>query len=456
MAKPVISGKLLLLSACSLVLCGWDFPAVSAGGDAEPQLSELREQVQALQDRLAGLEDAISAPTTEEVDRVVARVWRDAESRSLLLAAEGFTGGFDKGKFVIRSADGSFSFRPGFHLQVRHITNYNDDPDQDDWEKGFEIRRMRLRFDGNLCSPDLTYNFLTETMRTSGEPVLLDAWVQYRFAEKFFVRIGQYKDGAYSEENVPDFKISAVERSMVNALIGGAQIDRVQGVMLGYDDKEHFRATLVLHDGLNSKNTDFRYKQGGSTLLPGGNNFGVSGRVEWSVVGGFDGADSYSALGTEKDLLLLGAGANWTQSGDSNLLLHTVDGRFENDAGLSLILAYYGLWRDIAAGTDSLPEGNTYDWGLMAQASWVFEEKWEVFGRYSVTFLDEDLTLSDSQTDLCELTAGFSHFFCDYNARLTIDVNWLPNGVPSNLSSLGYTTGDDDQIVLRAQFQIAM
>jgi len=54
------------------------------------------------------------------------RVLRDADRRSQLLQAEGFTAGYNNGKFIIQSADGNFLLHPWLQFQFRSTTNARD------------------------------------------------------------------------------------------------------------------------------------------------------------------------------------------------------------------------------------------------------------------------------------------------------------------------------------------
>ncbi len=70
------------------------------------------------------------------------------------------TGGYDDGKFILRARDGSFSLSPGAQLQFRYIANSRDDDAAgDDFEDGFDVRRAKFSFAGNVINKDTTYNF---------------------------------------------------------------------------------------------------------------------------------------------------------------------------------------------------------------------------------------------------------------------------------------------------------
>jgi outer membrane murein-binding lipoprotein Lpp len=422
----------------------------------EPTKEQLAEQIQKLEARIAQLETAQNQPSSAVVDATMQRVLEDAHRRSQLLAdGTGFTAGYDKNRFFLRSDDGNFLLMPAFVFQVRHNTNYRAD-DGGDTQNGFEIRRMRIIFEGNAVSPDLTYKFQWESRNTDGGVFLQDAWARYKFAQQWRIEVGQFKDTAYHEENVPDQFTLSADRSFINALIGGGNIDRVQGAMLMYDDADKVRANFVLHDGYNSKNTDFTDAGGGSAFVGvRDTNFGVSGRAEYLVNGTWKQYDDFSALGNTQDLLVVGAGANFSQGGDDEVLFHTADIQYENANGLGAYGALMGMWRDIGADS-TIPAGSYYDWGAQVQAGYLIRPKVELFGRYEFIDVDADALVIDTSSTLHEFTVGANYFMHAHAVKFTVDLNYLPNGSPASLPGLGILDSEDDQVVLRFQAQLVL
>jgi hypothetical protein len=258
----------------------------------------------------------------------------------------------------------------------------------------------------------------------------------------------------------------AVERSALNALIGGAITDRVQGVSISYDNAKPLRGQVVLHDGGNSKDTPFTdTAQNGNTGLPTTvfgpqvEQYGVTGRVEYFAFGTPKQYEDYTALGNTQDLLVFGAGADFTQGGGNSAIFHTVDVQYENASGLGLYGEYMALSRDIATGTaTTVPIGNYYDYGFLVQAGYMVAPKWEVFGRADWTRLDAASFASNRVTtknEVYELTVGVNYYLYKHNAKITVDLNYLPNGSP-DLPGLGYLATDDNSFVLRTQLQLAL
>ena len=75
----------------------------------------------------------------------------------------------------------------------------------------------------------------------------------------------------------------------------------------------------------------------------------------------------------------------------------------------------------------------------------------EIFGRWDCTFLDEDLLTSGADDTLNEFTLGANYFLYGHNAKLTVDISYLPEGSPVNASGIGALATDEDEFILRAQ-----
>src|SRR3954470_24111386 len=248
------------------------------------ELQALREQVRQLEQRQAKQEDKVSA---KEVDQAVADVIADADKRSQLLQAQGFTAGYSKGKFLIQSEDGNFVLNPNLWFQFRYVANYREEDAANEVdggatsEHGFEVRRAIMVLDGNAFTPNLKYRFRVNTNRTNGNVFLEDAYVSYKFNDAWGVKLGQYKDPTFHEELMSDVRQMAAERSLINFTLGGGNTDRVQGVALYYDrGPDHpFRAEVGYTDGVNSKNTNFVDAGGTAFYGQASPDFGAYGRA---------------------------------------------------------------------------------------------------------------------------------------------------------------------------------
>jgi hypothetical protein len=396
---------------------------------AEPTASELREQIEALQSKVAKIEAKEASAAQSQA--TIATVLNDAERRSQLLQSGGMTGGFDGKEFFLGSADGKFKLVPYFQLQFRGVTNYADEAQADgdaSTVQGFELRRTKFGIKGNAFSKELKYDINWAFSRSSGTPTLEKAFVEYKFADEMSIRAGQWKENVFHEESVSSSRQMAADRSLVNEVLGGGQTDYVQGISLLYGN-DTINAEISLTDGANSDNTNFNDTADA--------NYGVSGRVEYKFFGDWKSYQDFTSMKNKEDLLVVGGGFDYTEGGSDKRVFHSFDAQYE--AGqLALYGAYYGVWAEDGDDDD-------YLWGAMAQVAYLIDESWEVFGRYG--FIEED--------SINEITVGVNHYFFGHNAKITVDVVVLPDGSPSD-SGLGYVASDELQVVLRSQFQLAL
>src|SRR5439155_16021472 len=231
------------------------------------------------------------------------------------------------------------------------------------------------------------------------------------------------------EENVEDVELLAVDRSLVNQIIGGGVTNYVQGIALVWDDhKSPLRGEVSFHDGIDTGNTAFTNAGGGATdpdISGGKTNFGFSGRAEYAVMGSFKDYSTMTAMhsGEASDMLIVGAGFDVTQGGDTDAFFHTVDAEWKpaNIAGLAVYGAYLGAYTKDA--NTSSGNQDFYDWGFLVQAGYMLNREWEVFGRVDYTRLDSDRGAPED--DISEFTVGVNYYWHGQGAKITIDGNWL-------------------------------
>jgi hypothetical protein len=455
-----------------------------AASAAEPSQQELMDQLKSLQAKIERLEanqnQQQQAGNAKSQDATLDSVLKDAERRSQLMQAEGFTAGYSKGKFLIQDASGNFVMNPNFQFQIRHVTNFRDEDAADGGdeaiESGLEIRRMKIAFDGNVFTPDLVYKFQWASNRAGGALALEDAWIRYTFDKQrgLAFRAGQFKDPTLHEEIVSSKRQLAVDRSLLNEVLGGGQTDYIQGASIIWDDGAEglpLRAEVGYSDGINSDNTNFQ-DGGGSALLIGplaasgtgatavsavNPDWGAFARAEYLAFGNWKQYDDFTVMGNTEDLLVLGAGVSYTEAGEADLFIYTADAQYETGR-LGLYGAYVGTYGEPEGR--NVTSGGVNNWGFLVQAGYMLDQdgKWEVFGRYNLTNIDDNALAAGAEDSFSEITAGVNYYFKGHAAKFTLDVNWLPNGVPSNETGIGYIDpdGDEQQFAVRGQFQLLL
>ena len=455
------------------VIAGLGFSgAVANAQSAEPP--DLRKKVEALEEEVRQLrsERAISpAYSIRDVDAVVAAVQADANGRSVAIP-HGGSAGHELGKgFYIRSDDGNFTLYPDLFVQFRGIVNYREDGkrgSESTTESGFELRRAKIGFSGTAFSPDLTYRFLWQDAVTGGGLSLQYGYAQYVFAHgvaggDLAVRAGQFKNIVFKEEFTPDRAQLFAERSLANALLGGAALgSETQGVdvlLIGADNPVH--VDVLFDDGIRSSNTDFRDNQPvtvGTTTTNVATNFGVAGRVDYKIFGRWRDADDLTGTAGREDLLVVGGGVDFSQ-GDNNSTVHyTADVQYQLHRKLVLLAAVYGNEVDLRNTSGS---SSRSDWGVQVEAGYFITPALQAIARYSLVKFDGDFKTGGEDT-FHEISGGLNWFFgkdgeLGNRAKLTLDVNYLPNGSPS-VPGLDYLASPNkrDEVVIRTQLQFSL
>src|SRR5688572_15439508 len=238
-------------------------------GSSDPSREQIMKELAALREKVARLEAAQQNQQAKldatDVRATVQEVIRDADRRSQLLQAQGFTAGWSNGKFLIQSENGDFVLNPYFWTQMRAVANYREEDAANEidgdatTDSGLELRWMKFGVEGRLWEK-LDYRFQWNTLRNGGNLTLDDAWVSYPLNDDWRVKAGQFRERTHHEEFTEEIRQLAIDRSLVNLVLGGGNIDRVQGVALtfaGDDGKSPLRAEVGLTDGPNSDNTNF-------------------------------------------------------------------------------------------------------------------------------------------------------------------------------------------------------
>jgi len=188
---------------------------ISAVASAQDQSAEIASTIAALKRELATLRGDATPWLTEEraaeIRAVVQDVLADAELRDSLQGASA-TSGYNGG-FFLSSADGNFSMKINVLEQIRYTF---DDNEQDSGAiggggkaspagavatgqtYGFENKRTRLTFGGNMVDTTWTYKLgyylaYSNSVEDFGANQLSDAYVQKDFECGASMTIGQFK-----------------------------------------------------------------------------------------------------------------------------------------------------------------------------------------------------------------------------------------------------------------------
>ena len=431
--------------------------AVSSASGADPATDQaLDEKINGLLSQVQQLksEQAAIRQQQQEQERqsVLQQTLTDADRHSQLLDLQGITAGYEDGRFLLRSEDGNFLLHPWLQLQFRSTTDYREDGKlkgkEDDAQTGFEVRRLKFGVDGNLFSPDLTYLFQFAVDRHTGAVGLEMAWVKYHFDNTpFAVRAGQFKDPLDHEQLSASRYFPAIDRTLVDDVFANAE-GFVKGVSVIYDPGNIVRAEAAFTGGEKNVNTNFQ--QFPTAGIPA--DWGAAARVEYKAFGGWRDYEQITAYGIRRDTLVFGGGADYTETGHSDALLHVADVQYQNLQGWSLYAAYLGRY---TARSTTAKGADTYDPTARFQAAWAIDPHWEPYARYEYIKFDGREFAAHTKTTVHVVTAGLNYYLFGTSAKVSLDVSYLPNGSPVADDGFGILTDSGhNEVIGRGQIQV--
>lgn len=459
----------LALAVLSCVACASPQADGASSGQTDapvsPEVLELRERVAKLEGRITEMQAAdgerwLTEERAEDIRNIVTDVLSDADSRSSLQDS-GAVAGWEKGKgFFIRSSDGNYSLRIRGQMQFRWVWNHTEDGPVDDDRYGFETRRAKLWFSGNIIDPTWSYELELQSNRstggiTEGENV----WLSKDFGSGFKMKVGQFKAPFTREELIPATQLKAVERSLVNSKFGTGV---VQGVMGSYE-AEMWRVSAAVMDGYGSAS----YNTGGISGFDGEDQeFSGAARLEFLPIGAWKTVGNDTGFRGTETALLFGAAAAYQKSeygtgtngappdfnnNEADDFRATIDATFKTD-GFSIAAA--AVYRSLQTDDTVLAPVDRDQWGIVARAGFFVTDDIEIFGVYEWGELD-----TTGVSDLSTLTLGFTKYFDQHNLKWTNDIGYGFNTVASDWASASAgwradTAGEDGQIVFRSQFQL--
>ena len=393
------------------------FGAVETSNDTLAQIAELRAELASIKAQNGG-EQWLTEQRATQIRGIVQDVLADSETRQSLQAS-GATSGYNGG-FFIGSADGNNSLKINILEQIRFTYNNSTstntgakdtgtgDNDTSTW--GFENKRTRMTFSGNIVDSSWTYNVSTyfaydNNAEFAGE--LANAYVNKDFGNGFSVTAGQFQFQSGVEQGTDAGNLQFIERSTVSYLFG---LGYTLGMALNYAS-DQFRLTTTFNNGAFDANDSWG---------PGSPDTDASfgGRFEYKCAGTWaQFADQQSWRGEESGFLLGGGIANETNStaADDSVMTWTVDGTYEFGGG-NIAAAYFA--RDFGNAT---PDQT----GYTVSGGFFVSDDMELVARYEWASSDG----APSDQDWSAMTAGMNWYFSKNTAKLNTSVGYSFNGI---------------------------
>jgi len=432
---------------------------------AQDDLASIREEMTRLREENARLAEKVTRleahaaedggwlteERAQEIRAVVADALADSSARTSL-AADGATAGWDKSKgFFLASGDGNFSlvirgdgqFRWNYNARdIGAATAATGSPASTtaDDTYGFEWRRARLAFVGNVIDPSWTYDikFVNNRSATSGNTGYLDdAFVQKALDGGYTLRFGQFKVPFLREDQVSATAQLAVERSLVNEVFG---VSRSQGVAAGWSG-DSVRAEVSFTDALRANATAPTTGAGAAGGVATGQNTGFSqqttdyafaGRLEFKPAGDWKQFKDMQSFAGDSMGVLVGFGGYIEQVDAVAGTTATPDRIWAATADLSIefggaTVSVAAVYRDVLLqGAQAIRGGGSDDsleqWGAVAQAGWFAAADVELYARYE---------MGDTDTDKYRTAASAAAADGEGDSIVTVGANWWPAGVKS-------------------------
>ena len=426
--------------------------------DVAGQIAELRAEIAQLKQE--NNEGWLTEQRSAEIRGVVQDVLADADTRTSFQDSAA-TAGWKKG-FFLASPDGNFSLKVGGQLQVRYVLNSRKgntrlgpfNPPNTQW--GFENRRTKLSFSGNVFDKSWTYKIKGAFSRAGGNFFLEDGYVQKKLDGGLAIKVGQFKAPWMREELVSSSKQLTVERSIVNEYFNQGFS---QGIQLGYE-ADSFRAWAWAGDGIGSRGFGpARSNSQNTNWDRTATNYSFAGRAEYKISGDWSQFKDFSSKRGSNSGMMAGVSAV-TQRANQNLSadadgtkVYGITGDFTWDmSGASLFVS--GVWTNVDspnAGGDSNP------WGVTIQGGYFVTESVEAFVRYE--YMDYDPTLLTNVAKYDGFTVG-GNWFINSSVKFSADFSYNFASLAAGAfvaSSAGFRAdepGEDGQWAIRAQLQL--
>ena len=228
---PTILAGLLGPLAClgSAVATGTTQTDATATG-IQAEIDALRAEIDAMRSDAGGWTDDARR---EEIRGIVSDVLADADGR-VAFQDDSAIVGWKKG-FRLQSPDGNFLLKIGGQMQIRWTLNHANGytgGNENLW--GFENRRTKLVFEGNVVDPSWTYRVKGVFSRAGGVGLLEEAWGAKKLDNGVKIKVGrsapshERKALLYLLAERPDLRLR-LDGNRVNANQTPADLDMEDG-----------------------------------------------------------------------------------------------------------------------------------------------------------------------------------------------------------------------------------
>ncbi|HEY0744309.1 MAG TPA: porin [Chryseosolibacter sp.] len=334
---------------------------------------------------------------------------------------------FGKGLGII-APDSTFSLNLRFRIQNRFAFKTESGTDLNISEVEARVRRMRLRFDGFVHSPKLTYVLQLSFSRGDMDyeslnfpNVIRDAYVQYAVSKQLAVGLGQTKLPGNRQRVNSSGDLQLADRSIVNSTFN---IDRDFGAQFIYKTSFYvLRGAISSGEGRNITSSD--------------KGLAYTGRFELLPFGAFTNGGDYfegDLVRESKPKLSIGFVSSFNENAArtaGQLGTYLYEGRDIKTNMVDALFKYKGF---SLAGEYILRETNNpittnedgderYVYtgeGQNYQGGYVFKNNVEVVGRYSSVIPTQAILSKEKYKE--EYTLGINKYIKGHRVKLQGDI----------------------------------
>ena len=322
-----------------------------------------------------------------------------------------------------------------FRVQGRFTNETEDDEDLSAKVADFNVRRMRMRFDGTVIDPRLLYrvqlSFTRGDMdydRTQYPNILRDAVVGWRIDDRTVIWYGQTKLPGNRQRVISSGSQQFVDRSLLNATFN---IDRDLGTQLHhrfFDERPMWLKLAVSNgEGRGTDNED--------------NGLAYTSRVEWLPLGPFkDEGDYFEADLAREETPKISVGAFYSLNKKKTRPGGQIGSQFKTiglhrdleTAFADFLLKYRGLsfsseyarrWTHHPVFLDGTNQVAVFKGqGINTQIGYVFENNIEPALRYTQLFADRDTLQGEG--DRKQYTAALSKYINKHAVKVQGDLSY--------------------------------
>jgi phosphate-selective porin OprO/OprP len=438
----------------------------------QQQLQAQSNEIDALRRQVPS--DELTDQRAQQIRALVTDVLADADLRASMLQ-DGVSAGHDGKSFFIGSTDGNFLLKVGGQIQPRYIANFRDEgagPAIDENEFGFQLRRVKLFFDGHAFTPDLTYRIQVAANRDSTALELEEATISYACSDALRLIAGQWSTPIYRDQFTSNARQLAVERSIVSYIFTGSD-NYSQGIGMDWRPGDMWRIRASVNDGLSSGNpggTGPGFQNTPNDFHNDSTDFALTGRVDALLAGNWKQMDDFVAWSGEPFGAFIGAGLHYeaAETGDGqsagttastgpydSYFIWTLDGSIET-GGLNVYAAILGM--HTSATDANLAPGDMDNYGFILQGGYmIIPDKLEPFLRYELVNID------GAPDDVNVVTIGANYYWRGHALKFTTDLVIVldpltgANTLGTSFTGAGLLIDNataDNQVALRAQLQL--